>query len=219
MNDRERALARTLWDYHRLHHRLAAADVILVLCSYDTCTAERGAELWLEGWAPWLIFSGGLGAITRRLWSEPEADQFARIAIAKGVPADRILIENQSTNTGENVRFTRRMLEGMGLAPERFILVQKPYMERRAYATFEKFWPGKQVVVTSPVASFDDYLARFSNDALTADEVIAIMVGDLHRIRLYPAMGFQIAQDIPEDVWSAFEALVAAGYDRHLVTA
>jgi len=49
--------------------------------------------------------------------------------------------------------------------------------------------------------------------------VISIMVGDLQRIRLYPAKGFQIHQDIPDEVWQAFEALVAAGYDRHLVTA
>ena len=85
------------------------ADAILVLCSHDTVVAARGAELFLGGWAPLLIFSGGLGGITRRIWREPEADQFARIAVAMGVPPERILIENQSTNTGENVRFTRRL--------------------------------------------------------------------------------------------------------------
>ena len=41
-----------------------------------------------------LIFAGGLGAITRHMWHEPEAEQFARIAIEMGVPADRILVEN-----------------------------------------------------------------------------------------------------------------------------
>ncbi len=43
------------------------------------------------------------------------------------------------------------------------------------------------------------------------------MVGDLQRIRLYPAMGFQIEQDIPEDVWNAFEELVRSGFDAHLI--
>jgi hypothetical protein len=46
---------------------------------------------------------------------------------------------------------------------------------------------------------------------------ISIMVGDLQRIRLYPAKGFQIHQDIPDDVWTAYEELVAAGYDKHLL--
>jgi uncharacterized SAM-binding protein YcdF (DUF218 family) len=217
LNGRVRALAQTIWDYHRLHHRLAAADVILVLCSYDTAVAARGAELWLAGWAPRLAFSGGLGAITKRFWTEPEADRFARVAIAMGVPADRILIENRSTNTGDNVRFTRALFEAEGFDPARVILVQKPYMERRSYATFQKVWPGKEVIVTSPSASFDEYLARYSNDALSIDEVIAIMAGDLQRIRFYPGMGFQIEQHIPDDVWAAFEELVSLGYDTHLI--
>ena len=218
MDARTRQLAERIWNYHRLCHQLVPADVILVLCSHDVSVAQRGAELWLAGWAPLLIFSGGLGGITRKMWTEPEADRFARIAIEMGVPADRILIENQSTNTGENVQFTRELLDARGIAPARLILVQKPYMERRSFATFHKVWPGKDVVVTSPQAGFDDYLARYSNEALTPDAVVSIMVGDLQRIREYPARGFQIEQEIPEDVWAAFEALVDAGFDSHLVS-
>ena len=149
--------------------------------------AERGAELFLDGWAPLLIFSGGLGSITRQLWQESEADQFARIAVSLGVPPDRILIENQSTNTGENVVFTRRLLAAKGIDMQTFILVQKPYMERRTYATFCKQWPGKDLLVTSPKVSLDEYLSHYSNEALSADDVISIMVGDLQRIREYPA--------------------------------
>ena len=117
MDDRIRALVKTIWDYHHLDHPLAHADAILVLCSHDKVVAARGAELFLEGWAPLLIFAGGLGAITRHLWNEPEADQFATIAIEMGVPKDRILIENRSTNTGENVLFTRRLLAAKGIDP------------------------------------------------------------------------------------------------------
>jgi hypothetical protein len=47
--------------------------------------------------------------------------------------------------------------------------------------------------------------------------VISIMVGDLQRIRVYPEKGFQIPQEIPADVWDAYEELVAAGYDTRLV--
>jgi uncharacterized SAM-binding protein YcdF (DUF218 family) len=217
MTGRVADLARIVWDYHQLNHQLSRADAILVLCSHDTAVAERGAELYLEGWAPLLIFSGGLGAITRQLWTEPEADQFAAIAIAMGVPRDKILIENKSSNTGENVLFTKALLAERQIDPALLILVQKPYMERRTFATFRKVWPEKDIIVTSPRVSFDEYLSRYSNDALSIDDVISIMVGDLQRVKLYPGRGFQIPQEIPDDVWHAFEELVQAGYDRHLV--
>jgi uncharacterized SAM-binding protein YcdF (DUF218 family) len=219
MDERIRALAEKIWDYHRLNHQLSKADAILVLCSHDMVVARRGAEVFLQGWAPLLIFSGGLGSITKHLWTEPEADQFARIAIDMGVPREKILIENRSTNTGENVLFTRRLLAERQLDPQKLILVQKPYMERRSYATFKRLWPGREPLVTSPQVSFREYVDSRSHQTLSAHDVISIMVGDLQRIRLYPGMGFQIHQDIPDDVWHAFEALVAAGYDKRLVRA
>ncbi|RCR65642.1 YdcF family protein [Larkinella punicea] len=212
-------LAKKLWDYHRLNQPLQPADAIFVLCSYDKRVAERGAQLWLDGWAPLLIFSGGLGVITRNLWTEPEADQFAEIARNMGVPDEAMLIENQSTNTGENVLFTQQRLAERNLDPTRFLLVQKPYMERRSYATFRKVWPQKQVRVTSPQASYEEYLETYSNPELSPEQVIHIMVGDLQRIREYPRKGFQVPQEIPQDVWDAYEALVAAGYDQHLIKA
>ena len=211
MNDRLRTLVEKVWGYHQMNHQLSKADAILVLCSHDKAVAETGAGLYLEGWAPLLIFSGGLGSITRRLWQEPEADQFAEIAIRMGVPRQDILIENRSTNTGENVLFTKQLLAERQLDPGTFIVVQKPYMERRSYATFRQLWPDKHVLVTSPRVSLDEYLDRYSNEALSIDEVISIMVGDLQRIRVYPAKGFQIHQDIPDDVWAAYGELVETG--------
>src|SRR6266550_3514936 len=219
MNDRIRALAERIWNYHRLNHQLSKADAILVLCSHDKGVAERGAQLFLDGWAPLLIFSGGLGSVTKGIWSEPEADQFARVAIKMGVPAERILIENQSTNTGENILFTRQLLADQHVDPQKFIVVQKPYMERRSYATFRKLWPEKELIVTSPRASFADYLERYTNAELSSDFVISIIVGDLQRLKLYFEKGYQIHQEIPDEVWAAYEELVRAGYDKHLIGA
>ena len=211
-------LAEKLWHYHQMNHQLFRADAILVLGSHDKRVAERGAQLFQEGWAPLLIFSGGLGAITKGMWSEPEADQFAAIAIGMGVPEERILIENRSSNTGENILFTRQLLAKKELDPQRFILVQKPYMERRSFATFKKLWPEKDVIVTSPQVSFDEYLETYASRELSSDDVISIMVGDLQRINVYAQKGYQIHQEIPNDVWSAYDELVRAGYNRHLIS-
>lgn len=200
-----------------MKHQFAKSDAVLVLCSYDMRVAERGAQLFLDGWSPLLIFAGGLGAITRSMWSEPEADQFARIAMEMGVPKEKILIENRSTNTGENILYTKQLLAEKEINPQKFMLVQKPYMERRAYATFRKLWPEKEVLVTSQQVTFDQYLDEYSNKDLSSDEVVSIMVGDLQRIKVYPEKGFQIYQEIPPDVWYAYEELVKAGYNKHLV--
>ena len=216
MDARLRPFVEKIWNYHRLGHELRRSDAILVLCSHDAIVAERGALLWLDRWAPLLIFSGGLGVVTSRFWQEPEADQFAKIAMSMGVPREAIVIENRSTNTGENVSFTRALLAERGLDPATFIVVQKPYMERRSFATFRKVWPEKELVVTSPQLSLDEYLARYKDGPLSADDMIAIMVGDLQRIRIYPEKGFQIRQEIPDDVWAAYEVLVDSGYDRYL---
>src|SRR5437867_8258680 len=100
MDSRIRALVERVWEYHHLNHHVSHADAILVLCSHDKIVANRGAELFLEGWAPLLVFTGGLGSITSRLWREPEADQFARIANAMGAPGERVLNEKRSTKPG-----------------------------------------------------------------------------------------------------------------------
>lgn len=206
-------LAQILWDYHHIDHTLEKSDCILALGSHDLRVAERAAALYLQGWAPLLVFSGGLGRLTQEIWSEAEADKFAAIALKKGVPREAILIENKSTNTGENILFTQKLFQEKNIDPQTFIVVQKPYMERRSYATFKKHWPDKKLLVTSPQIS----LSYYPNEDISLEEVIHIMVGDLQRIRLYPEKGFQIFQEIPDDVWIAYERLVELGYNSHLV--
>ena len=206
-------LAKKLWNYHHVNHTLKKSDCILALGSHDLRVAERAAELYLQEYAPLVIMSGGLGNFTKDMWTEKEADQFATIAIKKGVPEKNILIENQSSNTGENILFTQKLLEEKKLNPQSFIVIQKPYMERRSYATFKKHWPDKDLIVTSPQISFEEYP---TND-IPVEKVINIMVGDLQRIKLYPEKGFQIYQDIPADVWNAYETLITLGFDKHLI--
>jgi uncharacterized SAM-binding protein YcdF (DUF218 family) len=213
INQEAIALAKILWNYHQLHHVLEPSDCILVLGSIDTRTAERGADIYLQGYAPIIIFSGGLGKLTKDMWAETEAELFANIALDRGVPREAIFIENKSANTGENIQFTQQLLQEKNLDLDSFIVVQKPYMERRSYATFKKNWPDKKLLVTSPLLSFEEYP---TND-ITVEKLINMMVGDLQRIKLYPEKGFQIYQEIPDDVWSAYERLVALGYDKQLM--
>lgn len=206
-------LAKKLWDYHVLNQKLEKSDCILSLGTHDLRVAERAAELYLEGYAPLVVFSGGLGKITKDIWSESEAERFAAVAINKGVPAEAILTENKSTNTGENILFTQQLLKEQNREVESFIVVQKPYMERRSLATFKVHWPEKKLSVTSPRIAFEDY----ATEEIPMETFINSMVGDLQRIKVYPAKGFQIYQEIPDEVWDAYEQLVAQGFDRFVI--
>jgi len=206
-------LARVLWDYMRLGHALTPADVILVLGSNDVRVGEHGARLFLQGLAPLMLFSGNVGRLTAGRFEKSEAATFADAAVRLGVPPSAILIEDTSTNTGENVDRSRTLLESADVPPSRIILVQKPYMERRAWATFKQRWPEPDLQVTSPPIPYEEY----PTPQIPRDLVINILVGDVQRMRVYAERGFQVPQPMPDDVWAAWEELVARGYTGHLV--
>jgi uncharacterized SAM-binding protein YcdF (DUF218 family) len=207
--------AHIIWDYMLLKEEPKKSDAILCLCSTETRVAERASELMNDGYGKFLIISGGVGKISKDNFSEPEAEVFKKIAIQKGVNPAKIILETDSTNTGENIRFSHKLLKDKGLKTTSLVIVQKPYMERRTFATFKKQWPDANttITVTSPQISYTEYVAG----GLPKDQVINIMVGDLQRIREYPKLGFQIEQQIPEPVWDAYQALVGAGFDKFVI--
>lgn len=205
--------ARVLWDYHQLHHTIQKADVMLCLGSNDVRVADYAAKLFLKGLAPVIVFSGGFGRGTKGIFEKTEASLFAEQAIALGVSSTDILIEEKSTNSSENIRFSKELLNMHGIHPKSLILIQKPYMERRAYATCKKQWPEAEAVVTSPHFTFESY----PNEVISKELLINIMVGDLERIIKYPEYGFQIAQDVPQNVLDAYEKLIALGYTTELM--
>lgn len=210
------ALVQLLWDYMLVGHSLKRSDCIFMLGSYDVRVADYAIDLYQQGYGPYLLFSGGVIQQNERLnvyWDETEADYFARRAIERGVPTDKLLVENQAMNTSENFICTQALLAKLGLDFKSFILVQKPFMERRVLVTGLKLWPDKPFVVTSPPIACADYL----NGALPKDGLIQYIVGDLQRVKIYGANGFQVPQAIPAQVWDAFEQLVALGFDEHLV--
>lgn len=201
-----------LWNYHHVNHALRPADLVFVLGSNDTRVAAWAARLFRQGLAERILFSGGAGRFTEGLAST-EAERFAEVARANGVPAEAILIENRSTNTGENVQFSRKVLEGEGFFPQKILAVQKPYMERRTLATLEVQWPEVEVQVSSPPLSFSDYLTS----DLPRDLVVSAMVGDFQRIMEYPRLGFSSVQPVTEEAMEAFRVLTGAGFTSQLL--
>ena len=207
---------KILWDYHRLNEDVKKSDVILGFGSHDLHVAKRCAQLFLDGYGNMIIFTGGYGRITENLWNMAEAEKFAQIAIKMGVPKNKIIIEDKASNTGENINNTKKILKNINLSPSSFIVVDKPYRERRTFATLKKQWPEINFVITSPKFTYEEYRDFYSNGEISKDEFISIMVGDTQRIYLYGKNGFQIEQEIPSKVWEAYNKLVYWDFNKHL---
>lgn len=204
-------LAKTIWDYMLMHQEMKPMDAIFVLGSNDTRVPGRALELYQQGYGKYVICAGGNGKASDFI--RPEAEIFGEIIISGGVPKEKVILEPNSTNTGENILFVKKLLEEKDYSFNSFILVQKPYMERRTYATFCKQWSGPECLVTSPNISYEEY----AKDEEFKKRFINVMVGDLLRIREYPKLDFQIPQDIPEDVWEAGQKLIELGFDRYIL--
>lgn len=90
----------------KLNQKIDKCDLIIgCSCSYLE-VADKCVELNKEGYAPKILFTGGLGKITKDNFNKTEAEIYKDIAINKGVSDKDILIETKSTNTGDNFRFS-----------------------------------------------------------------------------------------------------------------
>ena len=208
-----RADAKLIWDYHQLGHQLRPCSAGVGLGSHDLGVSTLAANLYRAGLFPVLVFSGGNSPTTATRFPRGEAVHYAEHAITLGVPAGAIIIEPRAANTGQNIDHSRHALAGAGIPLTSVMLISKPYMQRRAYATIRKAWPEIETVCASEDISFDGYLKSIGDDRL----VIDMLVGDLQRVIEYPARGFAIAQDVPADVTDAYQRLIAAGYDTRLM--
>ena len=207
---------QVIWDYLCLNQTLEKADCIVGFGNFNTDIARRAAELYHQGYAPKVLFTGGLGRNTEGLLPEPEAVRFAKVAMECGVPAADILIEDKSANTKENIEFTRCLLEREGIPHGHILGVHQPFMERRITAAMGVYWPELRFSVTSPQVSISEYLSRAKDQGISENASISVIVGDFQRMDLYAKKGYQLPQYIPEEAWTAFRELVAMGYDKQL---
>ena len=207
---------QVIWDYLGMHQKPEKADVIVGFGNFNDNIARRAAELYHAGLAPKVLFSGGLGRNTSRLFTEPEAERFARVAMECGVPERDIIKEDKSTNTAENILFVKKLLEELNVPHGHILGVHQPFMERRIVAAMGVYWPEQSFSVTSPQVTIPQYLEDAKRQGMTENASISVIVGDFQRMELYAQKGWQLPQEIPDEAWAAFHELVAMGYDKQL---
>ncbi|MFF3495873.1 YdcF family protein [Streptomyces sp. NPDC002795] len=205
--------ARHLWDYHQMGHTLRPCSVAIGLGSHDLGVADTAVDLYNRGLAPLLVFTGATSPTTRELMPRGEAIHYRERALELGVPSSAVLVEPQARNTGENIRFSKAVLETAGIPVSSVLLISKPYEERRAYATARKLWPEVEILSASTPMTLGEYVDSIGD----AHKVIDMLVGALQRLLIYPEQGFMISQPVPDDVIQAYARLCNEGFTSRLL--
>jgi hypothetical protein len=202
--------ARMLWDYLRLSAPARPADCLLVFGGHDIGVARRAAELYAGGLVPFIVVSGGSRAVPDGSEFPTEADAIADVLLRRDIPKDAIALERLASNTSENFWLSAELLRDLAMTPQTFLIVTKPYAERRTMATARRRWPGKQVAVTSEQVSFDDYCAG----SIPIDRILSMLAGEALRLESYAATGLiDLGEPVPTDILSAAHALQGAGFN------
>lgn len=161
-----------------------------------------------------VVFTGGIGAGTGSL-GRPEADAFLS-EFSRNFPdvaAKQIVTENRSTNTGENIRFTAKMLARRGLSRTlgkgicSVVLVAHPSRLRRVRQTWRRMLPAISAGAIAPSTDLPAELALYAANGLSLPAQLA---GEVDRLLAYPARGWIAPVAVPSAILAARDELAAA---------
>ena len=208
---------RTICNYMVLNQKIEKCDVIIGCGCSDLTVPIRCSELYKAGVAPKILFTGSFGKITKYKFNKTEAELFKDIAIKNGVPENDIIIENKSTNTGDNFRFGRKVLDEKSIKYDRVLIVPHPFSERRTLSSAKTILNDKTLFITSPRISFNDFINQLKKEDDLEKNRINIIIGDIQRLVLYPQFGWQTENILPDDVIKAYNYIKSRGYTKYLI--
>lgn len=124
------------------------ADAIVAISGGDTAARAREAiELYQQGWAPLIIFSGA----AQDKQNASNAEVMRQMALASHVPSEAILIDEVSVSTSDNAAQVRSLAQQRGI--KRLILVTSPYHQRRASIEFNRKLGDICTIINHPTSS------------------------------------------------------------------
>lgn len=123
------------------------ADIILIPGGSHAGQMERAAELYHQGYAPYLLPSGGFN----KKLGETEWAYFQKIGLNMGVPEAAILKEDQAENTFDNARNSWAVLQSEEIKVNKAIMVCKAQHSRRALMTYQTVFPRDMKMMVTTV--------------------------------------------------------------------
>ncbi len=200
-----------LFDFLALRDQPQKADVIMGFGHFDMNIPKQCCELYLKGYGKKIIYTGGVGAGSAD-FVNPEAVEFLRFTRKNypQIPPEHIIIEDKSTNTGENIRFSIHRMEEQypdchfenGIRSA--ILVSTPARQLRVYLTVKMYLRDTQLINLPPETSIEENAEIFS----AKDESFSNqLVGEIDRLLTYHKKGWCDKVDIPEYVIQAYKLI------------
>ena len=202
--------ARRIFQYLCIRDEMfAKADLVIGFGHFDHRIPKLCGALYEGGYAAHLLLTGGRGAGTADL-PDAEANVFREVLCEAypTIPSVNVFVENESTNTGENIRFSNKTLKKADAAfcfergIQSVIAVASPYRQRRVRGTMRKMYPAIDVCNRPPETSFEEEERIFN---AKNQDFTSMVFGEMDRIIDYPAKGYMAAEVIPPEVVDAYK--------------
>ncbi len=207
-----------IWNYMKLQEPLEKCDIIIGCGCASLDIPVRCADLLKEGYGEKIIFAGGKGKITKDHFQKTESEIYKEIALKEGIKEKDILIENKSTNTGDNFKFALKVIENNNLKVDKILIVHKPMNERRTLATAQALIKDKQLFITSTDMSFEDYFAKLNSKSYEdIFKEISVIIGDIQRLIIYPQFGWLVKMEVPDKIKECYFTLKELGFTKYII--
>lgn len=217
------------------HFDCPVADVTIVFGNSIPYTGELAAKIYASGRCKKILFTGGIGHSTSILREnarvnydlkniEDKSEAFILKEIAKrneDIPEEDILIEEKSTNSGENSMFSLKLLGEMGIPHKNIILIQDPLLQLRSYATLKNYLTKEDM----NILSFSPFIPFLKEDfklgnpqeicgMWTFNRYIELIIGEIPRLRddkqgYGPnGKGYIAHVDIPKEIEESYNLIL-----------
>ncbi len=152
--------------FSNVNDTLEKADYTVVFGSFDFIEEriQKAISIYKEGRTKYLILTGGTITDANTYgYKVSEAYMMKKIALENGIPEEAIYVEDQSSNTIENVKNIKKLLDSFGgiskllLVSSKFHIKRCMYLMRAYYKDNIKYILAASTNILSDETNWDKY--------------------------------------------------------------